>query len=50
MASTNDLTTQEGVDTLKSVYEYSVDVVGEDPDAGDLWLDTANFCVARRRA
>lgn len=43
MASTNDLTTQEGVDTLKSVYEYSVDVVGEDADAGDLWLDYCQF-------
>lgn len=43
MASTNDMTTQEGVDTMKSVYEYSIDVVGEDADAADLWLDYCQF-------
>ena len=43
MASTNDVTTEEGVNTMKSVYEYSVDVVGEDADAGDLWMDYCQF-------
>lgn len=43
MASTNDTTTAEGVETMKSVYEYSVDMVGEDADAGELWLDYCQF-------
>lgn len=43
MASTQDTKTEEGVATMKSVYEYSVDVVGEDADAADVWLDYVRF-------
>ena len=43
MASTHDTTTEEGVATMKSVYEYSVDVVGEDADAAEVWLDYCRF-------
>ena len=43
MASTQDVTTEEGVNTMKSVYEYSIDIVGEDADAADLWLDYCQF-------
>lgn len=47
MANTHDITSEEGVATMKSVYEYSVDIVGEDADAADVWLE---YCGFLRRA
>lgn len=39
MVSMNDVMIEEGVNIMKLVYEYFVDVVGEDVDVGDFWMD-----------
>ena len=46
MVKTNDPTTEEGVQTIKAAFEYTVDAVGEDVDAGPLWLDYVTFLQA----
>ena len=43
MVKTNDPTTEEGVQTIKAAFEYTMDAVGEDVDAGPLWLDCVTF-------
>ena len=43
MVASNDPTDAAGVAAIKAAFEYTVDAVGEDLDAGPLWVDYLTF-------
>jgi cleavage stimulation factor subunit 3 len=46
MVAANDPTDAAGVAAIKAAFEYTVDAVGEDIDAGPLWVDYLTFLRA----
>ena len=46
MVAANDPTDGAGVAAIKAAFEYTVDAVGEDVDAGPLWVDYLTFLRA----